>query len=151
MNKRNVKHYLRVCTLARDGLLVVKKAEPFMPTHECIVITQGVFPGLVNALHLQFDHPSPHQLKQIVKRSFYAISMDDVIDDICHNCSTCASLKSFPKHLTEQSSKVLPSLVGITYAADVLKRERQLILIVREHVTSFIQATIIPNEQQDTL
>ena len=37
-NIKDVKHYLNVTTIARDGLLVVKRSQPVVPTQECIVV-----------------------------------------------------------------------------------------------------------------
>ena len=116
-----------------------------------IVIPRALINGLALAVHLKFDHPSPHQLKQIMKRAFYAIGMDQVIDDLSINCSQCAALRTIPNHLMEQSTECPPYAVGMNFAADVLKRERQLIFITREQVTSYTQAIIIPNERHESL
>ncbi|CAC5425523.1 unnamed protein product [Mytilus coruscus] len=64
--------------------------------------------------------------------------MPKVTEQASDSCRTCVSLKQFPKSLVEQSSEDPPDLVGITYVADVLKRNRQLILVVRETVTSVV-------------
>ena len=37
-NAKDVKRYLNVATIARDGLLVVKRNDPLSPTRECIMI-----------------------------------------------------------------------------------------------------------------
>ena len=37
-NMRDVKRYLNVATIAKDGLLLVKHNEPLAPTHGCIVV-----------------------------------------------------------------------------------------------------------------
>ena len=86
-----------------------------------------------------------------MKRAFYAINMDQVIDDLSISCSQCAALRTIPNHLVEQTSECPPYAVGVNFAADVLKRERQLILILRELVTSYTQATLIPNEKHEAL
>ena len=150
-DKRDVKQYLKVCTLARDGLLIVKRDEPFMATIECTVVPRALVHGLITAIHLKFDHPTAHQMKQIMKRNFYAIAIDQAIDQVTDNCAQCESLKTFPKHLVEQSTDSPPCVVGINFAADVVKREKQLILVLREYVTSYLQALIIPDEQQGSL
>ena len=111
-NRRDVKRYLQTCTISRDGLLVVKRPEKYAATLECIEIPRALVNGLALAVHLKFDHPSPHQLKQIMKRAFYAIGMDQVIDDLSINCSQCAALRSIPNHLMEQSTECPPYAVG---------------------------------------
>ena len=42
-------------------------------------------------------------------------------------------------------------MVGISYAADVIKREKQLILVLRECVTSYTASCLIDDERRDTL
>jgi hypothetical protein len=53
--------------------------------------------------------------------------------------------------LIEQSTSNPPDAVGISFAADVMKRNKQLILVVRETTTSFTTSCIIENERHDTL
>ena len=79
-NLRDVKRYLNVATIAKDGLLVVKRNEPLAPTHECIIVPQQVLKGLLTALHIQLGHPSSHQLKAVTKRYLYAPDIDKAID-----------------------------------------------------------------------
>ena len=79
-----------------------------MATVERIVVPRSLAHGLATALHLKFEHPTPSQLKLIMKRSFYAIAIDQVIDDISDKCSECAALRSIPNHLTEQSTESPP-------------------------------------------
>ena len=135
-NKKDVKLYLKSCTLARDGLLIVKRSEPFMPPLECIVIPRSLVNGLTTALHLKFGHPTPHQLKLIMRRNFYAIALDSVVDAVSLNCAECASLRTIPNQLVEQTTESPPYAIGINFASDVLRRERQCILIVREYPKS---------------
>ena len=81
-NMRDVKRYLNVATIAKDGLLVVKRNEPLAPTRECIVVPRQVLEGLLTALHIQLGHPSSHQLKAVTKRYLYALDIDKAIDRV---------------------------------------------------------------------
>ena len=56
-----------------------------------------------------------------------------------------------PEPLSAQSTSDPPPVPGIQFAADVMKQNRQLILILREYVTSFTTTSIIDNERQETL
>ena len=122
-----------------------------MAATECTVVPRSLIHGLITAIHLKFGHATAHQMKQIMRRSFYAIAIDQAIDQVISNCPQCEALKTFPKHLVEQSTESPPCAIGINFAADVIRRERQMILILREYVTSYLQALIVPNEQRDTL
>ena len=50
-----------------------------------------------------------------------------------------------------QSTSDPPEVVGISYAADINKRERQLILVLRECVTSYTACCFVADERRDTM
>ncbi|CAH3128288.1 unnamed protein product, partial [Porites lobata] len=77
--------------------------------------------------------------------------MNDAISRVTSACHTCASLKSFPSSLVKQSSDDPPEVVGVSFAADVIKRYRQLILVLRECTTSFTASCLVHDEKHDTL
>ena len=149
-NIKDVKRYLQHVTIARDGLLVVKQEQAFSPTRERIVIPRQVLEGLITALHLRLMHPSCHQLKLVMHRYFFALNMDTSIEQVSRTCHQCMSLAKFPSTEVEQSTSE-PQEVGSLFAADVLKRERQLILVVREYVTSYTAACLIDSEKHTSL
>ncbi|CAC5376647.1 unnamed protein product [Mytilus coruscus] len=150
-NIKDVKHYLNVASIAKDGLLVVRRCDPLAPPNKLIIVPRSVLNGLVTALHIKLDHPSKHQLNLVLKRHFYAIEMQKAVEQASDSCHTCASLKRFPKNVLEQSSEDPPDLVGISFVADVLKRNRQLILVVRETVTSYTSTCFIQDEKLGSL
>jgi hypothetical protein len=150
-NIKDVKRYLNVATIAKDGLLVVQQSQPLAPVRERIIIPRDVVSGLLTALHLQLDHPSVHQLKQVTHRYFYALDLDKYIEHACNNCSQCAALRNAPHVVVEQTSSHSPSKIGVSFAADIIKRERQLILVLRETVTSFTVTCLVENERRETL
>ena len=150
-NIKDVKRYLNVASIAKDGLLVVKHHDPLSPPTEMIIIPREVLDGLVTALHIKLDHPTKHQLELVMKRHFYALDIRKSIERACDTCHTCASLIKIPKTLIHQTTESSPEAVGLCFAADVLKRNRQLVLVVRESVTSLTSACIIEDERHDTL
>jgi hypothetical protein len=77
--------------------------------------------------------------------------MDRAVDSATDSCHTCASLRKVPHFQQEQDSGDPPESVGISFAADVLKRERQLVRVFRECVTSFTLTTLPDDERKDTL
>ena len=68
-------------------------------------------------------------------------------------CHQCASLLTTPRTVIEQSSGDPPDAVGVSFSSDVIKRNRQLILVVRETTTrtSFTTSCLIDSERHDTL
>ena len=150
-NVKDVKRYLHVASIGKDGLLVVKRNEPFTPSRECIIIPRSVLPGLLTALHIKLEHPSSYQLKQVAHRYFYALDMDSTIEDVTTSCHQCSSMKKIPHTLIEQSTSDPPEVIGTNFAADVMHRNRQLILVLRECVSSYTVASLIENEQHTSL
>jgi hypothetical protein len=147
----NVKRYLQNVTIANDGLLVVKETFPFQKHSERIVVPCSIIHGLLTALHITFKHPTAYQLKQVCNRYFYAINMDKVSTQVANACDVCTALQYVPSGLVEQSSEPPPSHVGSSYALDLMKRYKQLILILRETVTSFTGTMIVHSERKEDL
>ena len=127
----SVKRYLQVASIARDGLLIVKESMPFSPTRERIVVPQSMVDGLITALHYKFDHPTRHQMKKVFNRHYYALNFDQANERVASGCAHCVSLKSVPKPQKEQSSEDPPDRIGTSFAADIMKRYKQLILVLR--------------------
>ena len=140
-NIKDVKRYLNVTSLSKDGLLVVPRQQPLSPPTELIVVPRSVLDGLLTALHIKLDHPSKHQLHMVIQRHFFALHMSTAIARVTNSCHTCASLQKFPSALANQSSENPPEVVGVPFAADIIRRYRQFILPLRECTTSY---TVLP-------
>ena len=150
---KGTKRYIQNCTISRDGLLVVPHKEAFAPVKERIVVPRKVLPGLLTALHIKLVHPTQFQLKQIFSRYFFALDIDSALRATCENCHTCFSLKKI-----DHTSLAVPSTtsdpppaIGLSFAGDVLRREKQFILVLRESVTSYTLACIIDSEDHINL
>ena len=150
-NIKDVKRYLNSVSISRDGLLVVRRDEPFSPPRECIVIPRSVIDGFLSALHVKLDHPSRHQMKLVTQRYFFALDLDKALDRCSQCCHLCSSLKKVPSSLVEQSTSDPPDGVGISFAADIIKRYRQLILVVRETTTSFTATCLLDDERRESI
>jgi len=51
----------------------------------------------------------------------------------------------------EQSTGDPPASAGTSFAADIIKRARQLILVLRENVTSYTGACLVDSERKESL
>jgi len=147
---KDVKRYLNVATIARDGLLVVKSKDAYS-TSERIIIPRSSVHGLLTALHIKLDHPLLNQLKAVSKRYFYALDLDKHIETNVSSCHHCASLKKIPHTMIEQSSSDAPEVVGASFSCDIMRREKQIIMVTREYITSFTAASIIKDETNTSL
>ena len=116
-----------------------------------IVVPSGIIHGLVTALHLYFKHPKPHQLNKLFDRYFYGIGSSMLIDQVSKNCEQCNSLIHIPKEIFDQSTTLSPPSVGSKFAADVIRRKSQVILVVRDVLSSYTTSSIITDERGDTL
>ena len=150
-NIKDVKRYLNTVTIAKDGLLVVRKTDPLSPPTELIVVPRSVLDGLVTALHIKLDHPSKHQLLLMMKRTFYALDMQAAVARISDSCHMCVSLKKLPLQAVQHITDKPPNAVGISFAADVLKRCKQNIFVLRDTTTSYTLTSIIQDEKATTL
>ena len=148
---REVKRYLQVATVSRDGLLVVREDIPFQGTCERIIVPANLIHGLLAALHIQFDHPTSYQLKRCCERFYFAINLDKFVTEITDACDVCAALKSVPRHMIQQSSSEPPVAVGVSFAADVMKRYKQLVLVLRETVSSYTVTMLVNDEGKNSL
>lgn len=92
--------------------------------------------GLLTALHIQLSHKSCHQLKMVVKRYLFALDLDKAVSRVSDGCHSCAALRNSPTARIDQSTSPPPDAIGWSFAADVIKRSRQLIFVLRKTVTS---------------
>lgn len=148
---RDVKRYLQVAKVSRDGLLVVEVQKPSMPKQELIVVPRRYIHGLVECLHIKLSHPSRAQLRKVFNRAFYGLDVDSVLDDVTKSCHMCTSLSDMPNNFLGQTSTSHPEQVGSMFAADVVRRAGQCILLVREYISSITHARLITDERADTL
>ena len=151
-NIKEVRHLLRICSVTKDGLLVVSK-HPTVNIHlqsfpqlDLIVVPSSYAPGLLTTLHLQLNHPSSHQLGRVFNRQFYTPNSDKLIRQVADNCHQCLSLRNFPKPKVPDSTSAPYSHVGSNFSADIINRSRQKILVLCEEVTKFTGATMIESE-----
>ena len=147
---QDVKRYLQRVTIDSAGLLVVVSGAPFRTATQRIVVSRSVLHGLVTAVHLRFNHPTPYQMQQVMARYFYALDMEGAIKTTCSSWHHCNSLKYIPPPLVPQSSCNPPDIIGSSFALDVMHRAGQCILILRETVSSYAVTRLFDNEQHQT-
>ena len=150
-NIKDVKRYLEVASVADDGFLVVRRHEPLSPSRECIIVPRQALDGLLTALHIQLSHPSCHQLKMVAKRHLYALDLDKAVSRVSDGCHSRAAIRSSPTTRIDQSTSPPPDAIGRSFAADVIKRSRQLIFVLRETVTSYTSSVSLEDERHQTL
>ena len=130
-NIKDLRRYLNVASVNQNGLLVVRKSDPFLHQTELIIVPSEILPDLLTTLYLQFLHPSKHQLSKVFNRYSYALNVDAVISNVLGQCAHCNSLKRLTREMFDQSSS--PSTgPGQQFAADGICRQRQKVFSVRD-------------------
>ena len=148
---KDVKRYLQVAKVAKDGLVVVPEYIKNIGRVERIVVPRAYLHGLLECLHIKLEHPSKSQLKKVFMRAFYSLDLDVALDELSKSCHPCFALSDMPNRFLEQSSTTSPTAIGSNYSADVVTRSGQKILLVREYISSYTVAKLIWNEQASTL
>lgn len=149
---KDTRSYRNVASINADGLLVVKKEIPYLGTQNLTVVPRYVLSlGLLTALHIRLSHPSKSQLSKVFHRHFFGLDAEKQIEIITNDCTHCVSLKTIPQNLPEFTTSYPPPSPGFRFAADVLCRSRQKILITRDTFSSFTKACIIDKEDKDCL
>ena len=86
-----------------------------------------------------------------MKCHFYTLDLAQVIEHFCDTCHTCTSLRQLPEPLKVQTTEDSPAVVSTFFAADVLIRNKQAILVLRKTSTSYTVASIVPDKKTNSL
>ena len=127
---------------------MVRQIEPYAQTTERVIVPQQVLHGILTVLHLKLNHPSIAQLTRVLNRYFFALNLENAVAINSRSCHQCQSLKAVPTALKKQSSDPPPDYLANHFAADVIKRNRQLILVLGECTLSMMQAELIQSEKE---
>ena len=133
-NLKDLRRFLLVATVNTQGLLVVKKMNPFIGEQDLIIVPSAILPGLITAIHIYFQHSTKHQTSKLFSRYFYGVNSDTVITNIVNACDTCNALKNIPSEIFEQSSNPSPSMPGSVYSADVIRRCKQKMTAIKQPI-----------------
>ena len=104
-------------------------------------------------LHFTFNLITwlPISWKRACERYYFAINFEKFVNEITDACDVYVALQSVPRHMISPSSSEPPAGVGVSFAVDVLKRYKQLVLIMRETVSSCTASMFISDECKTSL
>ena len=77
--------------------------------------------------------------------------MDNVITRVTQACHQCLALKQVPLCQVPRSTSCPPDVVGVSFATDMIKRNLQLIAVMRETVASYTVTCLIAKERHEML
>ncbi|KAL9979400.1 hypothetical protein ACROYT_G017059 [Oculina patagonica] len=95
-------------------------------------------------LRTQLECPDLRRVHSNLKQD-----LDKALDRCSQCCHLCSSLKKVPSRLVEKSTFDPPDGIGISLAADIIKRYRQL--VVRETATSFTAVCLLDDERNESI
>ena len=90
-------------------------------------------------------------MEQVFAKAFFMLDMHSAVAKIVSSCHICASLKKVPSNFQKQTTSTTIDKIGISFSTDVIKDNGQLILFIRESISSITAATIIPDEKATSL
>ena len=134
----------------KDGLITVSHTETNGNQYQAISVPTTLFPGLIHALHYKLSHPSKLQLCKLVSRHFYTPGWNRIIEEVSDACEMCCALKQLPKEMFSESTGHIAGF-GTNFSADVIERNSQQILIVREKLSSFTFTKFVCDQKAETL
>ena len=149
----DVKKYLRLCKVNKEGLLVVEKQMPFQARPaELIVIPRSYAPNICRIIHNKLDHPVPSQMKKLFSKSYFTLDSDTVLKEVYDTCEVpCQASRILPKETMEYKTETKPLTAGSFFNADVMEEARQKVLVLRDNLTSYTSTTFIKDQTKNTL
>ena len=151
----DVRKYWRDSTIAKDGVLVVNAEANAMSGNihrERIVIPKPLVPALLYHMHNNTqNHPTKTQQKSLFQRQFYALNLDKHLDALYGNCYKCSIVQKIPKEIIVNETKTEAKQPHEHFHVDVIKRARQNIMVVRDHFSSYQDATFVESEKTSDL
>ena len=142
----------KMARVASDGVLVVDTPVPLSASkQEKIVVPYLHLPAILMQLHTKHGHPTKNQMGLVFNKHFFAYRSATAIDELYENCAICITMKRLPKQLDQYEVTTNAKKPGSNFGVDIIKRNKQLIMVARDQFSSYTVAEIVPNETGDSL
>jgi hypothetical protein len=108
-------------------------------------------PTLLTVIHLKCNHPSKYQMEQIFQRYFFAPpGLESKLATLYEQCYTCQSVAKL-KPVSNPAPPSSPAHPGTHMQADIIRRNRQLILVNTDLFSNYATTCFIHSEQKQDL
>ena len=77
--------------------------------------------------------------------------MEAYLQTVTDQCHQCVALRNVPAEVPTHTTSDPPPALGVLVSLDVLQWTGQCILVLRENVSAYTKACLVPNEQGPTL
>ena len=146
----------RLCEVAKventsNRLVVEKRPNKFSANViHLTVIPSSHLPALLWQMHNSMNHPTKSQLKAQFDKCYYSVGLTPTLEKIYQDCFFCATQKKLPTQ-THHTTKTETFAPGTYFHCDIIKRQNQKIMIVRDHFSSLSAAKIVRAETHQEL
>ena len=147
----DARRILNQAKVSKDDILIVQRSINFSTEkHERIVVPSAYNQALLTQMHYKHEHPTKSQLKSLFDKYFFGLGINIILDKLYDECSLCNSMKRLPKQeiFTTTTNASMP---GTHFVADVMRRSKQKILVIRDQFSSFTLAQFIETENHQDL
>ena len=142
----------KVAKIAQDGLLIVENTLPMSTKkHQRIVVPGKHLQTILMQIHLKHGHPTKNQMILIFNKNFYSYGSTAQIDALYESCSMCTALKRIPKQLFNYEVTTNANKPGTHFGIDIMKRNKQHVLVARDQFSSYTTADLVNNETAEAL
>ena len=147
-----IRRYCAIAKIGKDGCLLVSPSPSVgAPQLDKIIIPTPLLPSLLWNIHNSENHPSKTQLRALFDKMFYGIMVQQHIDTIYTECYQCKIQANLPKPTTHHTACKEINHPGQYFHADVIRREKQKIFLIRDNFSSLVVASFIDTEQKHHL
>ena len=147
----DARRILNQAKVSKDDLLIVPRAINLSTEkHERIVVPSAYNQALLTQMHYKHEHPTKSQLKSLFDKYFFGLGINVILEKLYDECSLCNSMKRLPKqeNFTTTTNAAMP---GTHFVADVMRRSKQKVLVIRDQFSSYTLAQFIDTENHQDL
>ena len=152
--ENTVKRYLRSSlkiTIAGDGCLICTTRDKSLNMRELVVIPEEVSMGLIYALHVNLNHPTPYQLQKVLDTKFFILDKEKKVKQISESCTLCLSVAKIPREIETFKPNEMPDHPGQAFTVDILRMDKRKILVAVENFSGFISTAFLCSEGANDL
>ena len=150
-DSRMVKTIFRHASL-HEGLVVVKESDnKLFKDFNRIVIPKEKIITILQMIHLKGNHPSQYQSDKVFSRYFFCPGFRQVLGTFYEQCFLCTSVKKNDHPKPPYRDPDPPDHPGTHFNIDVMKRNKQVILVCTDIFSKYVTAVLIPSETSKDL
>ena len=148
---RMVKTIFRHASLHKDLVVVTESDNKLFKDYHRIAIPKDKVSTILQMIHLKGNHPSQYQSEKVFSRYFFCPGFRNTLIEFYNQCFLCTSIKKheIPKPPFREPDP--PNHPGTHFNVDVMKRNRQIILVCTDIFSKYVTAVLIASETTENL